>query len=183
MAEQPWLAVVDPQRIFADPDSPWAAPRFAEIVAPIHHLAMALPERTVVTRWVPGQDRTGSWAGYFEHFPFADRPDDDPMFALVREAEGLTHRPTVNAPTFGKWGDDLEAITGPTPHLILTGVSTDCCVISTALPAVDAGCQVTVVSDGCAGSSVENHAAALQVMGLYTPQLAVRTSAEVLAEL
>lgn len=61
---------------------------------------------------------------------------------------------------------------------MLTGVSTDCCVISTALSAADAGATITVVSDACAGSTPENHAAALTVLGLYPPQIRVVPSAE-----
>ena len=73
------------------------------------------------------------------------------------------------------------AVTGPTPHLILTGVSTDCCVISTALAAADAGATITVVTDACAGSTPENHQAALDVMALYPPQITLATTDEVLA--
>ena len=83
----------------------------------------------------------------------------------------------VTEGTFGKWGPGLSALTGPTPHLVLAGVSTDCCVISTVLPGADAGATVTVVTDACAGSTPENHAAAVQVMGLYPPQVNLATSA------
>lgn len=177
-----WLVVIDPQRIFADPASEWCAPRFSETVEPIHRLAAAFgAERTLVTRWLPGDNRAGSWAAYFAKWSFADRPNSDPYFDLVESARDLSARPSVDVSTFGKWGYSLEAITGATPHLVLTGVATDCCVISTALAAADAGATVTVISDACAGSSDENHAAALQIMGLYAPQIEVVSSEEFLA--
>ena len=75
----------------------------------------------------------------------------------------------------------MTRTTGETPTLVLAGVSTDCCVISTALPAADAGVRVVVAADACAGSSEENHAAAVQVMGLYDPQIVVSDSQAVLA--
>ncbi|MET4078590.1 nicotinamidase-related amidase [Janibacter sp. UYMM211] len=179
-----WLLVVDPQRIFADPESQWGSLMFGDIIAPVHHLAERLgPQRTVVTRWVPGRSRVGSWADYFAALPFADRPDDDPMFALVGQAEEISAHPTVDVPTFGKWGEDLVDVVGPTPTLLVTGVSTDCCVVSTVLAAADAGARVVVVTDGCAGSSREHHTAALHVMGLYPPQVVLATSAEVLTAL
>lgn len=177
-----WLLVVDPQRIFADPESDWGSPMFGDIIAPVHRLAERVgPRRTLVTRWVPGTSREGSWADYFRAWPFADRPDDDPMFALVGQAEELTARATIDVSTFGKWGEELTDVVGPTPTLLVTGVSTDCCVLSTVLPAADAGARVVVVTDGCAGSTPENHAAALHVMGLYPPQVTLATSADVLA--
>ena len=57
---------------------------------------------------------------------------------------------------------------------MLAGVSTDCCVLSTALAAADAGCTVEVVADACAGSSDEAHERALAAMALYAPQIIVR---------
>lgn len=171
-----WLVVIDHQRIFADPSSQWCAPRFAATAPVVARLAARFGDRAVLTRWLPGTNRTGSWRAYFDAWPFADVGDDNPLFDLVPTAVDLTSRRTVDVSTFGKWGPALEAVTGPVPHLVLAGVSTDCCVISTALAAADAGCTVTVVSDACAGSSDENHAAALQVMGLYAPQVTVVTS-------
>lgn len=175
-----WLVVIDPQVIFADPGSEWAAPRFQEIVEPVARLAAAFGDRVVVTRWVPPAQKQGSWVPYFEKFTFADQAPDHHLFDLVPAATELGARHTVSEPTFGKWGEQLQAITGPTPHLVLAGVSTDCCVISTALPAIDAGAQVTVVSDACAGSDDDNHQRALDAMALYAPQLFVHTSDEVL---
>lgn len=175
-----WLVVIDPQRIFADPASEWCAPRFGQIVEPVQRLADAAGGRTLVTRWLPGSNRTGSWADYFRTWPFADRPDTDACFDLVDSARALTRRPTIDVGTFGKWAG-LEPVVGATPHLVLTGVATDCCVISTALAAADAGATVTVVGDACAGSSDENQAAALQVMGLYAPQITVTSTDALLA--
>ena len=174
-----WLVVIDPQRIFASPDSPWGSPMFPAVVEPVRRLAAVAGERTVVTRWVPDRDPQGSWKAYLEAWPFADVPDDDPLLGLVPELADLGRR-VVSVPTFGKWGAELEAITGPTPHLVLTGVSTDCCVVSTALAAADAGATVTVVTDACAGSTPENHAAAMTVMSLYPPQITLATTDEVL---
>ena len=176
---EPWLVVIDPQRIFASPDSPWGSPMFPGIVEPVRRLAGAHRGRTVLTRWVAPERPAGSWALYMAEWPFAQRPADDPLFGLGDEVADLADH-VVTAPTFGKWGPDLVALAGATPHLVLAGVSTDCCVVSTALAAADAGATVTLVSDACAGSTPENHAAALHVMGLYPPQITVATADEVL---
>ena len=134
----------------------------------------------MVTRWVAPDPAHGSWAAYLEAWPFAAVPPDDRLFDVVDELADLTGT-IVTAPTFGKWGPALAEVTGPTPHLVLAGVSTDCCVISTALAAADAGATVTIVSDACAGSTPENHRSALAVMALYPPQITIATTAEVLA--
>lgn len=168
----PWLIVIDPQAIFASPDSEWASPFFADAFANMRRLADAAGERVLVTRWLPTADRATSWGDYFAEWPFADQPADDALYDLVPEARGLSPHPTLDLPTFGKWGEELERIIGSAP-VVLAGVSTDCCVISTALAGADAGGRITVVADACAGSTAENHAAAMLVMGLYPPQITV----------
>lgn len=177
-----WLVVIDPQRIFADRSSKWGSPMFPAIVDPVRRLAAAAGDRTVVTRWVPAREPQGSWKAYLEAWPFADVPEHDTLLALVPEMADLGHHHVVSLPTFGKWGYALQAVTGPTPHLVLSGVSTDCCVISTALAAADAGATVTVVTDACAGSSPANHRAAMDVMALYPPQITLATTDDVLSD-
>ncbi len=66
--------------------------------------------------------------------------------------------------------------------MVLAGVSTDCCVLSTALAAADAGVRVRVVADACAGVSDADHERALAVMALYGPLIEIVTSDEILAE-
>ncbi|WP_404437615.1 cysteine hydrolase [Microbacterium aerolatum] len=178
-----WLVVIDPQNIFASSDSAWGSPFFAETMPRIRSLADAFGGRVLVTRWMPTADRSTSWGEYFEAWPFADQPPTDELFDLVPDAAGLSPRATLDLPTFGKWGPELESIVGHGGRIVLAGVSTDCCVLSTALAAADAGARVTVVTDACAGSTAENHAAAVHVMGLYPPQITLATAAEVLAGL
>ena len=175
-----WLVVVDPQNIFAAPGSDWASPFFGDAMANIRLLAERFGERVLVTRWMPTADRSTSWGAYFDAWPFADQPADDPLFELVPEASALSPHPTLDLPTFGKWGAEIEAVVGRGAHVVLAGVSTDCCVLSTALAGADAGAHLTVATDACAGSTAENHASALHVMGLYPPQIALRTTEEIL---
>ena len=179
-AERAWLVVIDPQAIFASPESAWGSPFFADVLPRIRSLAESFGDRVLVTRWMPTADRSTSWGDYFAAWPFADRPPTDALFDLVPDATELSPHPTLDAPTFGKW-NEISSIVGAGAHVVLTGVSTDCCVISTALAAADAGARVTVAADACAGSTASNHDAAMQVMGLYPPQLTISDTASVLA--
>ena len=182
MAEpSPFLVIVDPQVIFAADGSDWQSPFWADAEPTILRLADAFGERVVVTRWLPTADRSTSWGDYFEAWPFADVPADDPLYDLLPGFEDLSPHPTVDEPTFGKWHDQLRGIVGDAPEVVVAGVSTDCCVISTVLPAADAGARITVVADACAASTAENGAAAMHVMGLYPPQVQITSTATVLA--
>ena len=181
MTSNGWLVVIDPQNIFAAPDSEWGSPFFAEVLPRIRTLADSFGERVLVTRWMPTADRSTSWGDYFAAWPFADQPASDPLFDLVPEAADLSPHPSLDLPTFGKWGAELEAVVGHGAEVVLTGVSTDCCVISTALAAADAGARVTVAVDACAGSTAENHDAAVHVMGLYPPQITLSDTSSILS--
>ena len=162
------LALIDLQRIFADPASGWAAPDFRRVVEPTRELIRIFAPDVVFTRFVAPERPTGAWVGYYEEFPFALQPPDADDYQLVDEFKGA---PTLDKTTFGAWGPELAAKADG--RLVLAGVSTDCCVISTALAAVDAGVQVQVVEEACAGSTAENHAKAIDVMRLYAPMLEI----------
>ena len=177
MTPEGWLVVVDMQHVFADEDSPWGAPRFREIRPRIEQLAAAFGEQVVWTRFVAPATPAGAWKEYYEQFPWALQPPDARLYQLVDDPGA---QPVVDATTFGKWGPDLAAVVGEGP-LTVVGVATDCCVISTVLPAADAGVPIRVVSDACAGSGDDDHERALRVMSLYAPLVTLTTTAEVLA--
>ncbi|WP_375476237.1 cysteine hydrolase family protein [uncultured Jatrophihabitans sp.] len=166
------------QHVFGDEASEWRTPRFGEIVPRIARLAQACAPRVSCTRFVAPSEPAGAWRAYYRQFPFARQPPDAPLYQLVQEFAQFAEN-AVSLPTFGKWGGELAARVGG-DDLLLAGVSTDCCVISTALAAADAGVRVRVVADACAGASDASHADALAVLRLYAPLIEVVLSADVL---
>jgi nicotinamidase-related amidase len=168
------LAVIDMQRVFAEPDSPWAAPRYAEAAAGVRRLLPAFAERVTFTRFVAPGRPTGAWQAYYERWPFALQPPDAPLWRLTDDFAGRAPH-LMDATTFGKWTPELAARVRPEGRLVLAGVSTDCCVLSTALAAADAGVETLVVSDACAGADDASHARALDVMALYGPLIRIIT--------
>jgi nicotinamidase-related amidase len=176
------LVVVDCQEVFADPASPWAVPRYAEVAGPIARLADA-SARVRFTRFVVPDDPAGSWVPYYRRWSFAAaREGARERFAL---AAPFRDRPdaaaTLDRPTFGKWDAELEGELGAGDELVLCGVATDCCVLATAVAAVDAGAQVRLVADACAGADDAAHERALALLAAFAPQLAVTTVAGELA--
>lgn len=165
------LVVIDMQRVFADQDSQWRAPRFQEVVGPIRDLAAAFAPRVVFTKFVAPATPQGAWRRYYELWPFALQPPESAIWDLVPEFAGHPG-PVVEATTFGKWGPELAARLHGGP-MVLAGVSTDCCVLSTALAAADDGVQVRVAGQACAGIDDDSHAKALDVMRLYAPLVEV----------
>jgi nicotinamidase-related amidase len=179
------LAVIDMQRVFGEPGSPWLAPRFGEIVKPIRDLVTAFQPDVVFTRFVAPATPAGSWRRYYESWPFALQPPDARIWELVDEFAAAAG-PTLDTTTFSKWGPDLAPRVraagrdGLGNKLVLVGVSTDCCVLSTALAAADEGVSVRVVADACAGVDDDTHHKALGILRLYAPLVEVVTTDDVL---
>jgi nicotinamidase-related amidase len=171
------LAVIDMQRVFADPSSGWATPGFAAIVPTVAALVQACAPEVTFTRFVAPAEPWGAWQEYYAQWPFALQPRDAPLWDVVPELSSTG--PTVDAPTFSKWGPELAARVG-SATLLLAGVSTDCCVLSTAVAAADAGVPVQVVADACAGLDESSHQKTLDVLALYAPLIKIVTSADLL---
>lgn len=173
------LAVIDMQVVFADPASAWATPGFAAVLPVVRSLVAAFGDAVTVTRFVAPTQPVGAWQAYYERWPFARQPPEAPLWDLVDGLDGRDDATRIDTTTFSKWGPALAERVGA-DALVLAGVSTDCCVLSTALAAADAGVPVRVVADACAGVDAASHAKALDILTLYGPLVEVVTSADVL---
>jgi nicotinamidase-related amidase len=176
----PVLVLIDLQKIFAEPDSGWATPDFQRVIKPTQDLIGLFSPHVIFTRFVAPDQPTGSWIPYYEQWPFALQPATSYAYQLVDEFAGS---PTLDKPTFGKWGPELAEAVGPGGELVLSGVTTDCCVLTTALAALDAGVHVRVVADACAGVDEASHQKTLDILRLYAPMLEVVTVDEIRAQL
>ncbi|MFF7968062.1 cysteine hydrolase family protein [Streptomyces sp. NPDC007903] len=175
------LAVIDRQRVFADPASPWAAPRHAEAATGVARLLPAFGDRVVFTRFLAPARPTGVRRAYYDQWPFALQPPDAELWRLTTEFAGLG-APVLDAETFGKWTPEPAARLAPGSRLVLAGVSTECCVLTTALADADAGTEVVFVADASADVDDEAHARALHVLELYRPLVRVTSVDELLGE-
>ena len=177
----PWLVAIDMQHVFGASRSPWASPTFEAAAAGVARLAPAFGDRTVFTRYVAPAKPEGAWREYFAVWPFALVPHDDPLYDLDPRFADAPRIETRE--TFGKWDAALHAATGHAPTLVMAGVSTDCCVLSTALAAADAGIHVQVVVDACAAPTATDHERAVLTMGMYAPLIELTTVDAVLRSL
>ena len=171
------LVVIDMQEVFADPASPWATPGFAEIAPGVARLAERFAPDVVLTRFVAPDRPRGAWVKYYQQWAFALQPAQAPLWRVVPELASGGH-PVIDRPSFGKWGAELRAATRGSTGLVLCGVSTDCCVLSTALAAADDGMAVQVVADACAGAGDRDHQRALDAMALYGPLITITSVAD-----
>jgi nicotinamidase-related amidase len=174
------LVVIDMQNVFADRDSGWFTRRMDDTLAPIDRLVAAFGPRTTFTRFIAPEKPSGAWRDYYEEWPFALQPPDAALYSLIDHYSSHAGQ-TLDATTFGKWGAELAARTDGADTLVVAGVSTECCVLSTVVAAADAGLRVVVAADACAGADDTSHAQALAVMKAFTPLVEVSPSELILA--
>lgn len=179
------LLVIDAQNVFADPESPWGSPMFGSALPRILQRVEQYGERAILTRYVAPLRPDGAWVEYFAQWPFALVPPTDPLYALCPDVDEVARRvgalsaddavgaDTVDETTFGKWGEHLRSRLAGVESIEIVGVSTDCCVLSTALAVADAGIRVLVNAAGCAGSTPQDHDRALRAMALYGPLITI----------
>lgn len=180
MSDEPVLMLIDLQEIFALPPSPWASGQYDAAAVNARRLREAFPDsRTAITRFVAPTRITGAWVAYYEQWPFAL----DPARASYELMPGFEPgaATVIERTTFGKWDPASRAALGNPAEVVMAGVSTDCCVLSTALAAADDGVRVIVAADACAGASPEDHQRALDAMALYAPLIEITTTDAVLS--
>ena len=194
-SDNPWLVVIDMQNIFSDqyPNPVWSTHDFHKIIPNIKKLADSgrYADRTLITRFVAGSDRKGSWEDYYLGNKGADVPDFDILYDIIPELKYLVDTGSdvdkvVTQTTFNKWGDEksgVRAKTGECPHLILTGVALGCCVLSTAMAAAEAGAYVTIASDACSDTDEGISATTPIINGVYQPGfITLKTVDEILKD-
>jgi nicotinamidase-related amidase len=172
--------IIDMQRIFADPTSEWATLGYAAASAGIQRMLDRFESRICLTRFLAPDFPTGAWISYYDRWPFALDPVNAPLYELSDEFLSVPAI-MVDRTTFGKWDAETDRLLGHPQEILLAGVTTDCCVLSTALCACDAGVHVTVVADACAGLTQNDHQRALDAMALYGPMIDVADVDTVLA--
>ena len=175
-----WLMIIDMQRIFGEPGSEWATPGYASASAGIQRLLGAFESRICFTRFLPPEQPAGVWITYYEKWPFALEPVNAPLYEFSEEFVSIPAM-IIDRTTFGKWDAQAGQALGNPDAIVLAGVTTDCCVLSTALAAADAGVHVTVAADACAGVTETDHWRALDAMALYRPMIDVAQVDTILA--
>lgn len=175
LSHRGWLMVIDVQPAFAHPESPWFTPSLNDVAERIATLVPEFGERVIFTRFVPPPTLSGSWERYYRRWAFARDANSDWLWVLDARWSG---RPSITSHRFSKWNTEVSVRLGSGPTITLCGVSTDCCVLSTALAAIDDGAHVRLVADACAAKTPEIHQRAIDVMASRAPQLTIVTLEE-----
>lgn len=206
------LLVIDMQNVYL-PDQPWACPRMPQAMDNIHSILEA-SQRLALTAANDGAVGTTGMQVQFSRFLAPEHPvgtwqnynranqrinEDTWMNALIDEYQVDEAAGTVTVaglssdityPLYSK--STYSALTVPAireaalhcDRLVLTGVVADCCVLWTAMEAIDLGIPVVYITDAVAGIDDESEDAADRVIrGLSPAQTTLMTTQEYLEQL
>ena len=93
-----------------------------------------------------------------------------------REGEHVVHKPGKGA-FFATDLDHILRNNGIT-HLVITGVTTDCCVLSTRMEARDRGYHTVQIEDCCGATRRENHAAVFNMIRTHPEAFGLMASSQ-----
>ena len=178
------FAFIDFQHVFSpEENTSWCVPKFHSALKTALSTWTKLKDKVipVATSYIPPCHISGIWKKYFDEYPNIPKDPSNDIYNLDSNISKIDiYKPRVTS--FSKWNilQDLfqnDLSKNDTENtLYLCGVATDCCVLSTALDAVDAGVKVILINDACASGNDENHERALKIMQGYYPNIEIKNS-------
>jgi nicotinamidase-related amidase len=179
--------VVDMQELFRS-HVDWGTPALSEIVPGIERLLRARPERACFSRFIPPElmeHAIGAWQRYYRrwHRVTLDKMDRG-LIEIVPElrpwAKWTIDKSGYSALSNAEFRQALLA--RPDQCLILSGVETDVCILSTVMEAMDLGFRVILAADAMTSSVVQCHDLAIEIMRQrFDEQVEIATVDEIIA--
>lgn len=163
------LLIVDFQNVYL-PGYDWGCPGMPEAMKnTVRLLNDENAPDYILTKYIAPADPAGRWKDYNEAFrdinenPFlAEFPEELTAYA----AEGKTAEKSTYSAM--KSEQVLAALEGK-KAIVLTGVTAECCVLSTMMDAIDMGYEVVYLYDCIAGQSAELDAQIRGIAEIYAP--------------
>lgn len=179
--------VVDMQELFRS-HSEWGTPALTRIIPAIARLVNARPAQAYFSRFIPARNASaasGAWQRYYRRWSSVTLDAIDPsMVDVVPELQPMA-RNLVDKIGYSAMGNSAfrqTVVAQKDPCLIVSGVETDVCVLSTVMEAMEAGVRIVLPTDALASSSEICHDRALGILhDRFDDQIELGTVDEILA--
>ena len=155
---------IDMQRIFLE-SGPWFCSEGLRILEPIKRIIQQFPKNSWFSRFMTPknpEEFSNSWRRYYKHWEVVTQERIEPA---VMDIHPTLLKESIQPKVFEKYTYDTfknpdlnNALKdNSVSTLILTGVETDVCVLTTALSGVDLGYRVIMASDAMTSSDIKTH--------------------------
>lgn len=181
MNSEDLILVTDMQNVYragqpwACRDTDGAAEKILEI---LHHVEN---KQVIFTKFMPPQNPFGAWKVYNEKYKKIN--ESEFLNELVPQLSAVSADYRVyEKSVYSSFAisEVLEAAK-KAKRVVLTGVVAECCVLSTAFAAIDAGCHVVYLTDAVSGlDEPKEQAAILTLSGLSPVHTTICTTDEYL---
>lgn len=168
--ERDLLLVIDMQNVYGSGGA-WCCPKAETAAANIRALIESCKDdlEVVFTRFLASDEPYGAWADYNEENASinADHAANEMMEVFK---EDLKRYPLYTKSVYSSLKiPDVENASKKAPHVLLSGVVAECCVLSTAMELIDLGAHVIYLKDAAAGLNEETEKAVETVLSGLAP--------------
>lgn len=145
------LLVIDMQNVYL-PGQPWSCETAFQTKDNILKLLEKHPEENVIfTRYIAAEHPVGTWKTYNE---MNKKINEDPWMNELMDGikEAAEKYPVYDKSTYSSF--QVEAIRKAAmkvDRILLTGVVSECCVLSTFFEGIDLGCKLIWITDAISG--------------------------------
>ena len=163
------LVVVDMQNAYLE-DQCWACTKTSTCAENIAALIDGgVCDNVVFTEYLAPENPVGTWVTYNE--VNAEVNEDAWLNEIVDALKPYTETyPLYSKSTYSSFGNpDFKSLMARARRIVITGVMSECCVLATAIDAIDTGTPVVYLTDACSGSTEEYEGMATAMMEFASP--------------
>lgn len=145
------LLVIDMQNVYL-PDQPWACETAARTKENILKLLENHPkDQTIFTRYIAAEHPVGTWKTYNElNRKINENPWMNELMEGIKEA--AESYPVYDKSTYSSFQvPAIRKAAQKADRVILTGVVSECCVLSTFFEGIDLGCKLIWLTNATSG--------------------------------
>ncbi len=167
------ILIIDMQNVYL-PNQPWGCFSFNRSLQNIKKLIKSREKknthsRIFFTKFIHNPEATGTWAEY--NIQNKEINNNAWMSEIVDELKGCASKyPVLSKSTYSSMGNKvLREEAKSASKIVITGVVSECCVLSTCFEAIDMGLHVVYLKDACSGINEENEQATARILESLSP--------------
>ena len=163
------LLVIDMQNVYTKGQE-WACEGVEAASASILRLLNSrMPDQVIFTRYLAAEHPEGVWKEYNE-MNAAVNADAWLNEMMPEFLPWVKTHPVYTKSVYSSFAiPEVRDLAKHASRIVISGVVAECCVLSTALSAIDAGCKVIYLTDAVAGLNATSQKEAENILSYLSP--------------